>query len=270
MGTLACRRFPDGESLVRIESSAKRRAVILCCTLRRPDARLIQLLLAARTARELGASSVGLVAPYLAYMRQDTRFHPGEAVSSRILGDILSTSLDWIATVDPHLHRHRALSEVFSIPALAIPSARLLAAWIRDHVAEPVLIGPDAESKQWVHAVAAAAGLPSIVLRKIRRGDRDVSVSAKTLEACRGRTPVLIDDIVSTGGTLAATVKLLRRARMRAPTCVVVHGLFAPGALAALTAAGAGRIVTTNSIPHASNAIDIVPLIAQAVAPLAR
>lgn len=136
---------------------------------------------------------------------------------------------------------------------------------IRANVERPLLIGPDAESEQWVAAVAQAAEAPHVVLQKIRRGERDVDVTVPQLERWRDATPVLVDDIVSTACTMIETIRHLRRAGMRPPVCVAVHGVFANGALHELLKARASRVVTSNTIPHASNAIDVTGLLAEAV-----
>jgi ribose-phosphate pyrophosphokinase len=128
-----------------------------------------------------------------------------------------------------------------------------------------VLIGPDSESEQWVAAVAAGAGAPHVVLQKERLGDRNVQVSVPNAAALRGRTPVLVDDIISTGRTMIETVRHLRGLELTAPICLGIHAVFAEGALAELRAAGASRIVTTNTIAHETNAIDVTPIVAAAV-----
>lgn len=262
---LATRDFPDGESYLRIEDDVKGRAVAVLCTLHEPNPRFLPLAFVADTLRELGATSVGLVAPYLAYMRQDARFLPGEAVTSSIFAGLVSRQFDWLVTVDPHLHRWHALSEVYNIPAVALQAAPLLAAWIRANVRNPVIIGPDEESEQWVSGVAATAQCGYLVLKKQRTGDRDVSVSGLSGYAWGDRTPVLVDDIISSGQTMAQTVKQCHAAGAAPAVCVGVHGIFAPDALRALQQAGAGRVVTTNSIAHPSNDIDLSPLLAEAV-----
>jgi ribose-phosphate pyrophosphokinase len=259
------RRFPDGESYLRYDSAPTGRPVILLCSLDRPDGKFLPLAFAAAAARDLGAASVGLVAPYLAYMRQDRRFQPGEAVTSADFARLLSGEIDWLVTVDPHLHRRGALSEIYSVPAVALHTAPLLAGWIRDNVAQPLLVGPDSESAQWVAAVADAVGCPHIVLEKLRRGDRDVEVSVPEVERLAVHTPVLVDDIVSTARTMIETVGHLLRAGMRAPVCVAVHGIFAKDAYEDLQSTGVARIVTTNTVRHKTNAIEVTPLIAAAV-----
>ncbi len=260
------RRFPDGETYVRLDTPAAARDVVLVCGLERADERLVPLLLAAATARDLGAARVVLVAPYLGYMRQDDRFRDGEGVTSRYVGALLSGAVDALVTVDPHLHRHAALEDVYDVACARLSAAPLLGAWVRENVARPLLVGPDAESAQWV-AAAAGGELPSVVFEKVRHGDREVDVRAPDLaEHVRaGRTPVIVDDVVSTGRTVAAAARILREAGLAPPVCAAVHALFVGDALDALAAAGVGRVVTTATVPHATNAIDVTPLLAEGV-----
>lgn len=263
IGSTEIRRFPDGESYVRIKTQVAGAEVIVVCTLDHPDEKLLLLSFVAATARELGAARVGLICPYLSYMRQDTRFRPGEGVTSRYFAAALSQSFDWLVTVDPHLHRLKGLSEVYRIPAIAAHAAPLLSDWIRGHVADPLLIGPDEESEQWVASVAAGARAPYTILRKTRLGDRNVRVTKPSADG-RRRTPVLVDDIVSTARTMIETVKHLRQARYKRPVCLAVHAIFANGSYARLKRAGARTIVTCNTIPHFSNGIDVSAMLCRA------
>ncbi len=239
-------RFPDGESLVRVEPP--RAAAALVCTLRNPDALSLPLLMAAATLRELGAPQVGLVAPYLAYMRQDRAFEPGQAVSARIYAALLSAHFDWLLTVDPHLHRIDSLDQVYRLRSRVVHAAGPIARWVASEIAQPLLIGPDAESRQWVAEVAERVGAPMLVLDKQRRGDLDVSSRLPDLRPWAGRTPVLLDDIASSGRTLAGVLQSLRARSMAPAACVVTHGLFAVDALELVRAAGATRVACTDSV----------------------
>ena len=267
-GTLVLRRFPDGESYVRLNAPVAGRDAILVCGLDRPDEKLLPLAFAAGAARDLGAGSVGIVAPYLGYLRQDRRFEDGEAVTSATFAKVLSGCADWLVTVDPHLHRYRSLEEIYSLRTAVAHAAPAISAWIRGHVGPALLVGPDAESEQWVADIARRAGCPHIVLAKTRRGDREVEVSAPAIEDHRDRTPVLIDDIISTGATMAKAVVRLVSAGMRPPVCIAVHAVFADDADNALIAAGAERVVSCNTIAHATNAIDVNGAVAEAVTQL--
>lgn len=264
-GQAVLRHFPDGEIYWRYDTPVKDRAVVLLCTLDRPDDKALAMLFAAAAARELKAKRVGLIAPYLAYMRQDHRFQAGEAITSGTFAKLVSGEIDWLVTVDPHLHRRSSLNEIYSVPARALHAAPLIAQWIGDNVENPLLIGPDRESEQWVAAVARGADAPHIVLRKVRRGDRDVEVAVPDLAQWRGRTPVLVDDIISTGQTMIVTLKQLNGKGLAAPVCVGVHGIFAGQAFEELRQAGAARVVTANTIAHSSNGIDISGLLAEGV-----
>ena len=264
LGEVETRRFPDGEVYLRFKTDPRNRPVVVVGTLDRPDDKVLPLIFAAATARDLGAARVGLVAPYLAYMRQDKRFKEGDAVTSVHFARLLSAAVDWLATVDPHLHRYRDLGEIYQIPAIALHAAPLLAEWIEDHVSRPLLVGPDAESEQWVAAVAARAGAPHVVLRKERFGDRDVRVSVPHLAEWPDRTPVLVDDIVSSARTMIETARHLGAAGLAPPVCVAVHPVFSDESYRSLKAV-AGRIATTNTIPHETNAIDVAQLVADGI-----
>jgi ribose-phosphate pyrophosphokinase len=268
LGEVTFRRFPDGEDYLRLHTSVAGRPVVVVQTLHRPADKALPLLFLGSAARDQGATRVGLVAPYLAFMRQDHRFHDGEGLTSAYFARLVSSTFDWLVTVDPHLHRWSALADVYSIPARVVASAPAIAAWLGREIPAPYLVGPDAESAQWVGAVAAAAGVPHTVLTKVRRGDRQVEVSAFDVARCAGRTPVILDDIISTGSTMIETIRRLDG--LPPPVLVGVHAVFADGAEAALRAAGCARIVTTSTITHATNEIDVGDLVAAAAAELIR
>lgn len=260
--------FPDGETLVQMAAPAPGGDAVIVCTLDRPDPKLLPLMMAAATVRELGAARVGLVAPYLAYMRQDARFHPGEAMSARIFGDWLGRTFDWLVTVDPHLHRHATLAEVYPRASQVVHAAAQLAAWIDAHVTMPLIIGPDSESAQWVTAVSNLLSAPGVVARKERHGDREVEISLPEIDNWRDHTPVLLDDIVASGATMIQTLRCLRGRTSLAPVCVAVHGLFAGETLEAMRAEGAGLIVTSNSVVTDTSQIDISKPVAEAMVSL--
>lgn len=260
-GEISRRRFPDGETYLRLVSPVAGRDVVLLCTLDRPDTKALPLLFAAAAAREQGARSVGLVAPYLAYMRQDKAFQPGEAVTSATFANLLSGALDWLVTLDPHLHRYPSLASIYSIPAFVATAAVPVADWIRANIENPVLIGPDEESAQWVDHIARLAGARSTVFRKRRSGDFEVSITAGTLEIGDG-IAVIVDDIASSARTMIEAVARLNEAGARAPVCVAVHPIFAGDAFERLQAAGPARIVSSNSLAHPTNAIDVSAVLA--------
>lgn len=258
-------RFPDGELKLRLPSALPERVVLLR-SLAWPNEKLIELLLAARTARDLGVRHLTLVAPYLGYMRQDVAFVAGEAVSQKIVGSFLASLFDCLITVDPHLHRIDRLHQAVPLDAaIAVSAAAAVAAFLRQQCAGALLVGPDEESEQWVRETAQAGGFDWIVARKTRRGDRDVSVDLPSHDVL-GRAVVLLDDVASTGMTLLRAANSLRAAGAGPIDVAVTHGLFVGDALAALAAAGVRRIWSTDTVAHATNAISVLPLLAAALA----
>lgn len=259
-----CHRFPDGESRVLLPAALPAH-VVLYASLEDPDTKLVPLMLAARTARTLGAQRLTLVAPYLCYMRQDAAFRPGEAVSQRIIGRFLADLFDAVVTVDPHLHRVASLAEAVPVAdAIALSAARAIGRLLRAHGLQPLLIGPDEESAQWVAEVAQEAGLAHAVCTKRRSGDRLVEVRLPDVQV-QGRDVLLVDDVASTGRTLIEAARQLKAAGAATIDVAVTHALFVGDALEALRAAGVRRVWSSDSVAHPSNAIRLAPLIAAAL-----
>ena len=265
VGKTTLRKFPDGESYTRILSNVKNKCVVLVCTLHEPDEKLLPLYFLSQTAKSLGAICTCLVAPYLAYMRQDKIFNEGEGVTSTYFGKLISGFADSITTVDPHLHRISSLGEVYDIPNKVIHAADSISKWIKENIKNSVLIGPDSESEQWVSEVAKNAGAPFTVLKIVRHGDRDVEVSVPDVDKYKDATPILVDDIISTARTMIETVGHLKKAGMKPPICVGIHAVFSGNAYQDLLDSGVEKIVTCNTIPHPSNTIDLSDILAKEV-----
>ncbi|WP_210546774.1 ribose-phosphate diphosphokinase [Rhodoferax sp. PAMC 29310] len=261
-------QFPDGETKLRVPDAMPRRVVILR-SLNQPNDKLIELLLAAKTARLLGAHHLTLVAPYLAYMRQDIAFQPGEAISQRIIGKFLAELFDTVITIDPHLHRVKTLQEAIpAAKAVVLSAAPLLADFVATHRTNPVLIGPDEESAPWIALAAARHGFEHAVCKKVRHGDHNVAVSLPPITVT-GRPVVLLDDIASTGQTVAQTARLLLSAGAASVDVAVTHALFAGNAMQVLRDADIQNIWSTDCVYHSSNAVSVAPLISQTLAALA-
>jgi ribose-phosphate pyrophosphokinase len=260
-------RFPDGEIKLRLPETLPARVVIFR-SLNDPNDKLVELLLVTQTARTLGATHLTLVAPYLAYMRQDMAFRPGEAISQRIVGQFLSTLFDAVITVDPHLHRVATLQEAVPLDqAVVLSGAPLLSDWIAVQRQRPLLIGPDEESAQWVALAATRHGFDHAVCRKLRHGDHEVELALPDV-ALTGRQVVLLDDVASTGHSVARAAQLLLAAGAASVDVAVTHALFSGDALQIMQAAGMGEVWSTDCIAHPSNVVNMASALAAALGQL--
>jgi ribose-phosphate pyrophosphokinase len=257
-------RFPDGESRLRLPPELPAHVAFLR-GLEQPNDRLVELLLAAAGARELGARQLTLACPYLGYMRQDMAFTPGEVVSQRHIGRLLAQAFDAVVTIDPHLHRVATMDEV--VPGqrgVALTAAPLLGAFVAERVPRAVLLGPDEEAGQWVRVAAQPHGLDHAVCVKQRHGDHDVQVALPTIDV-QGRAVVLFDDVASTGRTLVAAAEGAWAAGAASVDAAVTHALFVGDALEQLRAARVRHVWSSDSVPHASNVVRVAPLLAGAL-----
>ncbi len=263
LGIVDLHVFPDGEVLPKVEPFAG--VVIAYRSLVRPNDKLVSLILACDAWRRAGATRLVLAAPYMPYLRQDTVFSPGEALSRDVIGRLLGERFDRIVTVEPHLHRTADLAAVFAPAAVTTLSASGLLAAAIGAQPPPLIVGPDIESEPWARAVAEALGAPHVTMRKVRRGDRQVELSLDGGPNLAGRRVVLVDDICSSGGTLAAAVGLLAQRGAGPIEVAVVHALFDAEAGLGLARAGAVRVISTDACAHPTNAVPLASLLASAL-----
>ena len=261
--TVTVHRFPDGESLVRVEPSPE--TAFLYRSLDHPNDKLVELLLAVSALRANGAAKVVLIAPYLAYMRQDIAFHDGEAISQRVVGKLLADHFDGLLTLDPHLHRTRSLAAIMPrMEAASISAAPLLAAAL-DGSDDPLLVGPDGEARQWVERIARPLDLEFVVGRKLRTGYREVALAIPDAERARGRRVILVDDLISSGATLKVAARLLLDAGALRVEALATHCLAGEADLAELRRAGISHILATDSVASSVGQLPIADLLAEEI-----
>ncbi len=257
-------RFPDGESLLRLPESLPEH-VIICRSLNQPNDKLIELMLCVNTARELGAKRITLVAPYLCYMRQDIANQPGEAVSQQIIGKMLADLCDDVITVDPHLHRIETLAQAIPLHnAISLTATDAIGRFLQTKLKHAVLLGPDAESEQWVKAIAQKIDFEFLVAEKVRLGDKQVTMVFPDFDF-QGKQVVIIDDMASTGRTLAKATGLLLAGGAKQVYAAITHPLFCGDAEAHIMQAGVHEIWSTDSVVHPTACIYLDTLLAQAV-----
>lgn len=256
-------KFPDDELHIRFKSDLRSKSVILVQSFYKNISDcIIEVIFAAKTAHELRAKKVVLVAPYFPYLRQDKRFHKGEAVSQSIIADLIDKYFDAAYIMDPHLHRRNKLEHLFKIKAKKLTANSLIAGYIKKNIKNPVIIGPDEESYKWARNVAEMLGVESRILKKKRHSSYHVEVKLNKKIDLRDKNVVIVDDIISTGHTILETAKILRILGVKKIYCICVHGIFADNALAKLKKAKI-EVTATNTIPNKVAKIDVSGMIGE-------
>ncbi len=257
--------FPDAEIRLRYrEDVAGKHVIIINSLMPKPNENLMELVFAIHTVKDLGAKKVTAVAPYLAYMRQDKRFHPGECISAHVMAKLLSAA-DHVIAIDPHLHRIRCLQDIFTTRATSLTADPIFAHYIHKTHPKAIILGPDIESSQWAKAIADRIGQQSVILHK----KRYTATKIRTIIHCdpglfKGRDVVIVDDIISTGNTMIEPIKQLKRLGAKKITCMCVHGVFVMNALQRLRKLGV-QVISTNTIQNPVAKIDVASLIADAL-----
>jgi ribose-phosphate pyrophosphokinase len=263
---IAIHDFPDGE--IRVTAGPAAPVTILYASLDHPNEKLVALMFAAEALRRGGAKRLVLLAPYLCYMRQDAAFHTGEAISQKVIGPLLARYVDRVITVDAHLHRTPDIETVFpGIESDNLSAMPAIADALRRTGNDPatIVVGPDAESLPWVSSLAGLLGLAHTVAQKSRRGDRSVEIAFPDNTIIAGHPALIVDDIVSSGGTLTACARALIAAGAVTVDAVVTHALFPEALCREMASAGIRSIRSTCSVPHSTNAIALDALFAEAL-----
>lgn len=250
-------KFPDDEIRIRFAVELKNKDIVLVQSFYKNISDcIVEVIFAAKTAKELGAKEVILVAPYFPYLRQDKRFNSGEAISLNIVAEIIDKYFDAVYVMDPHLHRKNKLEHIFRIKSIELTANYLIADYIRKNIKNPIIIGPDEESYKWAKSVAEILGVGSTILKKRRYSSYHVKVKLEEKIDLKNKNAVIVDDIISTGHTILETAKILNKLGVKKRYCVCVHGIFASDALDKLRKAKIG-VISTNTIPSKLAKIDV-------------
>lgn len=249
--------FADGESKFTANEKVVGKSVFIVQSTHQPaDQHLFQLLLASHQLSEEGAK-VTAVVPYLAYARQDKEFLPGEGVTLGIIAHLMrSVGIRRLVTVDIHSAEGLAL---FSFPTYSVSAIPSLVEYVREELElkNPVVISPDFGASKRTEAFAQLYGAKFLQLSKTRdRTTGDVSVKESKLDVA-GKEVVVVDDIISTGGTVRAAAEAVLKQGAKKALAVCVHGLFVGDAVQKLTKVPVGPIVCTNTVPGKFTKVDV-------------
>lgn len=262
------KKFPDGEKYMRVLDEVKEEDVVVIQSISRtPDEFLFEYLLLVDTLKDLGATKVVSFIPYFAYARQDERFNPGEALSFRTVSKLIeSVGTDEIYTIDMHQHRVVRSSDMFRIPSRDLSAMPLLADYVEKtgNLQKPLIIGPDAEAEQWAKLAAEKLHTDYDVFEKKRLGSEKVEIRPRQANA-KDRDVLIVDDIISTGGTIVEALKILFSQGARKIDVACTHPLLMGGALAKIIEAGAMNVIGTDTVPSPVSYVTVAPLIAEQI-----
>lgn len=264
---VAFKRFPDGEFYFRFEEDVATDDLLLVQSLYPPqEQHLFELLVMAHAARDLGARSVAVYAPYLAYSRQDQRYLNGEAVTSTLVTELLERAgVNTLYTIDVH---NRSVLTRYTVPAVNLTAADELARhFAARRLKKPLLVAPDDEDDalERVKVAAKAIGGDYTFLEKRRnRRTGEIVTLEKRIDA-KGRDVVIIDDIISTGHTAANAARLLKKMGAHRVFIGVTHALPQEGTLGLLRDAGVDEAVGTDSVPGEMAKVSTAPILVRAL-----
>lgn len=253
------RRFPDGERYVRIErESLDKEAALVQNTY--PDTNLVELLLLLDAARGLGAEKITCVIPYFGYARQDRRFNPGEALSAKVMLRHLEMEMDRLFTID--LHKPDVLEWFARAPAMDLKAAPAIGEYFLSWGIDLVL-GPDKGAAERAKEVAAVLGCESDHLQKTRLSGTEVKIAPSHIEA-KGRSVLIVDDIISTGGTIIAATSELKRLGAKKVYASCTHGLFTGDAMQRLKGV-CDLVVSTNTLESEVSKISLAKVVSKVI-----
>jgi ribose-phosphate pyrophosphokinase len=265
---LEVKRFPDGEKYIRVLDDVKGKDVAVIQSMySRPDAHLFEYFLLVDTLRDLGARTIIAVVPYFAYARQDERFNPGEAISFKIVTKMIENAgTNELYTIDTHLHRVADISKIFRIPAHNFSAIPLLIEHVQKNFAldKPIVVGPDEEAEQWAKKAAERLHTDYTVLEKKRLSANKVEIKPRK-PSVKNRDVVVVDDIISTGGTMIETIKVVRKEGAKKVIAACIHPVLVQDALARIYETGADAVIGTDTIPSPISQVSVVPIIAKAL-----
>lgn len=255
LANVIAKRFPDEEFYVRIMDDISKEHVVIVQTTY-PDPNIIELFILQNAVEEAGAKEVSIVIPYFGYARQDTKFQNGEPISAKAMADLISLNADRVITVDPH---KEYILDFFSTSAFSCSAVPELAKYLKNKKIDMVL-APDKGALERAKKASSIIGCEFDYMEKKRIDGTTIEIKPKNLNA-KNKNVAIIDDIISTGGTMAKSIQELKKHGAKNVFVACTHGLFAGNAVKKLTSAGCNEIISTDTIKSKFSKVKIAPCI---------
>ncbi|MGZ5547442.1 MAG: ribose-phosphate diphosphokinase [Nitrososphaeraceae archaeon] len=250
--------FSDGESKLRIPSVNNKHCIIVQSLYPPPDRHIIQLLMVIHKCKKDNASKITVIIPYMAYARQDKAFLEGEIISIAVIAQVIENfGVDEVITVD--IHNELSLS-YFSINIKNVTAIPILVDYIKNNITigNSFIVSPDAGGIKRAEKVSQLLNLPILCLKKKRdKNTGFVSIDENIGMEVEGMDAILIDDMISTGGSIVKACEVLKKQKMRNITVVCTHGILLDNAFEKIMNSGVKEIISTNSIPSVCSKVDL-------------
>jgi ribose-phosphate pyrophosphokinase len=257
---LETRKFPDGERYIRIGGKLDSNAVVIQSTGYPQDQNLLELFLILKTLKSLNVEDIKVVIPYFGYGRQEKRFKSGEAISAQVIAELLEASgASEIFSINLH---EDGLCNLFNIPAHNLSAMPLIAEYIKDNFDDPVIVAPDKGALDFAHEISAILGCDCDHLEKTRLSPEKVETKPKSMDV-KDKEAVIIDDIISTGGTIVNASRILREHGASKVAVSCVHPVLVEDALLKIFASGTDDVIATDTLQSDVSIISVAPLIAR-------
>jgi len=257
LARLISKRFPDGELYIRILDDISGEDVIIIQTTY-PDPNIVELFLLQNAVKEAGAKKITVIVPYFGYSRQDKKFEEGEPISAKAIAALISLNADEVITIDPHKEH---ILDFFSIPAFSCSAVPELAKFLKKKDIDLVL-APDKGALDRAKQASTIIGCDFDYMEKIRIDGTTVEIKPKNLNA-QDKNVAIVDDIISTGGTMAKSISELKKHGAKKIFVACTHGLFAGEAVKKLVSAGCDEIISTDTIVSEFSKVKISPCVLQ-------
>jgi len=257
------RRFPDGELYVRVPTEVKGKECVYVQTAQK-NIELVEVFLVLDALRDYGAKTITCVVPYIAYSRQDKRFKEGEAMSAKTTLKLINSLCDRIITVNAHYLDSEGKTEIYGVKIENLDAFPVLAEYFseKNKNKNKIVVAPDKGSLKYARKASEVIGCDFGNIEKKRFGDEEVKMDLNGLDVS-GKSVIILDDIISTGGTIVNAAKLLKKAGAERIYVGCVHGIFAKG-MDRINAV-VDEVVCTDTIITEGSKISIAKLIADAI-----
>jgi ribose-phosphate pyrophosphokinase len=256
LAKIVTKRFPDGEFYARIVDDISDEHVVIVQTTY-PDDKIVELLILQNAVKEANAKEITVVIPYFGYARQDTKFKEGEPISAKAMGNVIGLNADKIITVDPHKEH---ILDFFSTSTKSFTAIPEIAKNLKNKKIDMIL-APDKGALVRAKQASVIIGCEFDYMEKTRIDGETIEIKPKKLDA-KDKSVAIIDDIISTGGTMAKSIHQLKKHGAKKVIVACTHGLFAGDAVKKLQNSGVEEILSTDTIQGPYSKVKISPIIA--------